>query len=598
MKDENRDRWHWLSKLIVDKRTISKNMRKVESATIRHTHKFIIKRWANVREVQKHVILWVLFMGILIAATGLQLMWYQQSYKTTAPANNGTYAEAVLGPIDTLNPLFANTSAEQSASHLMFSSLLRYDKTGNLGYDLASDMKVNDAKNIYTISIRPDAKWHDGFQLTANDVAFTIGLMQNPNTRTTLTGWKDVSIKVIDDMTIEFTLQTTYAAFEHALTFPIVPKHILGGVSPANIRENSFSQSPIGSGPFKLRFVQDIDVAAGRKIIYMARNDSYYGGIAKLERFQLHVYSTSDAIIRALSLSEVNAAADLSSSNIDSVDLDRYTVLSEPIKSGVYAIINTKSQLLQGIVLRRALQLAIETNAIREKLPVKVLSLDLPFTNDQMAGDLPKALQYDQVSAKKYLDDAGWLLNSNGVREKDGKELKLSAVTVKDSELERVLEALSGQWRDLGIVIETQVVDPNDAAQNVVQTILQPRNFDILLYRLNIGADPDVYAYWHSSQASAQGSNFANYSNPISDDALSSARARVEPTLRNAKYITFAKQWLADVPAIGLYQSTTQYISSKNVNSFDSSNILISPIDRYSDILNWSAGSQSIYKTP
>ena len=169
---------------------------------------------------------------------------------------------------------------------------------------------------------------------------------------------------------------------------------------------------------------------------------------------------------------------------------------------------------------------------------------------------------------------------------------------MKDSEFERVVEILSSQWRALGITIDVQVLDPTDVAQNVVQNILQPRNYDVLLYQLNIGADPDVYAYWHSSQAVPQGSNFSNYSNAISDDALSSARSRIEPALRNAKYITFAKQWLSDVPAIGIYQSTSQYVNSVKVNSFNSSNILISPIDRYSDILNWSAGSRGVYKTP
>ena len=131
-----------------------------------------------------------------------------------------------------------------------------------------------------------------------------------------------------------------------------------------------------------------------------------------------------------------------------------------------------------------------------------------------------------------------------------------------------------------------------------MQNILQPRNYDVLLYQLNIGADPDIYAYWHSSQISPQGLNFSNYSNTISDDALTSARSRVEPLLRNAKYLTFSRQWLSDVPAIGLYQSTSQYVTSKNTHSFDKSNTLISPINRYSDVLDWSVGSQTVYKTP
>ena len=598
MADDNRSKWYRLSKPNFNKRILTRRMRKVEGATIRHAHKFVIKRWSNVREVQWRVIVWILAMGLLIAATGLQLMWYQQSYRTTAPASDGTYAEAVLGPVDMLNPLFVSDSAEQSASYLMFSSLLRYDKTGRLNYDLATGIKINNTNTVYTINIRPDVKWHDGTKLTASDIAFTVGLMKNPNVRTTITGWKDISAKVINDTTIEFTLPAIYAAFEHALTFSIVPKHILGSIASSSIRENNFSKNPVGSGPFKLSFVQDVDTNYSRKVIYMVRNDNYYGGTADLARFQLHVYNNSDEIIKALSQNEVNAAADLLPADIKNIDSKRYIISSDSIQSGVFALINTKSALLSDVTLRRALQLATDTKSIRDKLPVRTLALDLPLTNNQLTGDLPKALQYNLDSAKKLLDDNGWKLNSQGIREKDSKHLKLSVATMKNSEFEDVLETLTGQWRVLGVTIETQVLDPTDVTRNVVQNILQPRNFDVLLYQLNIGADPDVYAYWHSSQASIQGSNFSNYSNVISDDALSSARTVVEPKLRNAKYITFINQWLADVPAIGLYQSTAQYVSSRNVKSFDSSNILISSIDRYSDVLDWSVGKRSVYKTP
>jgi len=598
MMNDNRDKWSRLPKVSFSRKTLKKRMRKVESVTIKHAHKFIIKRWSNVREVQRRVLFWVIAVGLLIAATGLQLMWYQQSYRTTAARTDGTYAEAVLGPIETLNPLFASTSAEQSASYLMFSRLMDYDKTGNLNYDLVNNIKINDAKTVYTVSIRPDAKWHDGIKLTADDVAFTVGLIKNQNTRTTISGWKDIDVKVIDDTTIEFTLQSTYAAFEHALTFPILPKHILGDVTPGSIRENSFSQNPIGSGPFKLRFIQDVDSGSSRKVVYMARNDDYYKGVAKLERFQLHVYETSDAILHALSLNEVNAAADLSSVDVTNINSKRYSLSSKSIQSGVYAILNTRSELLKDNTLRRALQQATDVGAIRNNISSSALVLDLPFTNGQLTGDIPKVTPSDQATAIKMLDDNGWKLNGQNLREKDGKLLRLSVVTIKDSELERGLESLAGQWRALGITVDTQVVDPSDVSQNSVQSVLQPRNYDVLLYRLNIGADPDVYAYWHSSQISTQGYNFANYSNMISDDALSSARSRVEPALRNAKYITFARQWLSDVPAIGLYQSTAQYVSSNNVNSFDKNNVLVSPIDRYSDVVNWSVGVKSVYKTP
>ncbi|MEI6229050.1 MAG: peptide ABC transporter substrate-binding protein [Candidatus Saccharibacteria bacterium] len=598
MPEDDLEKKSWLPNIKFSKKSIARKMRKVEGATIRHTHKFIIKRWANVRESQRHIVFWILAMGILIAATGLQLMWFQQSYKTPTGANDGVYAEAVLGPVDTLNPLFASSSAEQSASYLMFSRLTSYDKTGHLGYDLATNVSSNADKTIYTVKIRDDAHWSDGVDLTARDIVFTIGLINNPSVRTTVEGWNDVAVKAIDNFTVEFSLRSTYAAFEHALTFPIVPEHILGSVNTIAIRENSFGNSPVGSGPFIFSFTQDIDKSNGRKVIHMTHNESYYRGNAKLGRFQLHVYNNSEQIARAISAGEVNSAADLRPADLKSINDNRYNIESNPINSGVYAIVNTTSPVWQDVTLRRSLQSATNTDDILSELPDTTQQLDLPLINNQLTGDLPVAPKYDLAGAQKMLDDAGWVVGEQGIRQKDGKDLKLSIVTMKNSEFERVLEILTGQWRLLGISIETKVVDPNDVSQNVFQGILQPRNYDVLLYQLNIGADPDVYAYWHSSQASVQGSNFANYSNAVSDDALSSARVRFEPSLRNAKYITFAKQWLSDVPAIGLYQATAQYVSSKNVKSVGDENILISSIDRYSDVLNWSVGTRSVYKTP
>jgi peptide/nickel transport system substrate-binding protein len=598
MGDKKRDLWAKIPKPIFNSKILKRRMRKAEGATVRHAHKFILKRLDNVREVQRNVVIWVLVMGILIAATGLQLMWNQQSYMTEGPGKNGAYAEAVLGPINTLNPLFAETSAEQSASYLIFSRLLSYDTTGHLNYDLARNITINDAKTVYTVTIRPNVKWHDGNKLTTKDIAYTVDLMKNPNARVTDTGWNDVTTKIINNNTIEFNLKSTYSAFENALTFPILPEHILGKIAPINIRENDFSQNPIGSGPFKLNLVQNVDTKSGRKIVYMARNDKYYGGMAKLERFQLHVYDTNDSILKALSLNEVSAAAGLSPVDIQNVNTKRYNITVKPIQSGVYAVINTKSEILKDVSMRKALQSATNTPAIINKLPKGTLPLWLPITTDQLTGDLPVALKFDKSGAEKILDDNGWKLNSQKVREKDGKALKLSVVALKNSELEYVLGILTDQWRDLGITIDVKIIDPKDETQNVVQSILQPRNYDVLVYQYNIGADPDVYAYWHSSQASLNGLNYSNYSNAISDDALISARARVEPVLRNAKYLTFSRQWLADVPAIGLYQSTIQYVTSNNAMSFDKSDVLISPIDRYSDVLNWSVGSRNVYKTP
>src|SRR6187402_3007637 len=109
---------------------LARRMKRVEGATVKHARRFVFKRLDNFREVRRHIALWVLAIGVIIGATGLQFFWYQQEYRTSAFASDGTYAEAVLGPLDTLNPIFAKSSAEESAGELLFSRLVTYDKTG------------------------------------------------------------------------------------------------------------------------------------------------------------------------------------------------------------------------------------------------------------------------------------------------------------------------------------------------------------------------------------------------------------------------------------------------------------------------------------
>jgi len=576
---------------------LSRRMKKVEGATLKHARRFVFRRLDNFREVRRHIAIWIIAIGMIVGASGLQLMWYQQSYRTIAFAKDGTYAEGVQGPIDTLNPIFASTSAEEAAGNLLFSKLLAYDKTGELNYDLASSMTMSDDRTTYTVQIRPDAQWSDGLYVRARDVVFTVNLLKNPATRSTISGWNDITASVVDDRTVSFKLPAVYAAFPHALSFlPILPEHLLRDVEPGAIRENAFSNNPVGSGPFTLRFTQDVDRASGRKIIHLARNDTYYRGAPKLDRFQLHVYGNSDAIIRAITTSEVNAATDLSVTDSSKINDDRYTVERKPINSGVYALFNTTGSVLQDKKVRQALQAGTNTAAVRDVIGKDTPELHLPFIDSQVRGDVPGAVAYDKALAERLLDEAGWKLDGT-TRKKDGVALKLAVVTTKNNDFEKALESLAGQWRGLGVTITTSIVDPTDKSQNVVQNVLQPRNFDILLYQLTIGGDPDVYAYWHSSQAS-NGFNFSNYSSPVSDEALASARTRIEPDLRNAKYLTFARQWISDAPAIGLYQATSQYAYSKSVHALPADEKLVSASDRYAGVLYWSVGDRLVQQTP
>lgn len=573
-------------------------MKRVEKASTRHAHKFLVKRLDSMRNARRHITLWLVLVGVLIASTGLQLVWSHLSYKTTATDEGGTYAEALTGSVDTLNPLYATTEPELAAAHLMFSSLYTYDKTGSLHRDLADSMKVDGSGEVYTVTLRPGVYWHDGAPLSAKDIAFTVNLIKKPATLSPLRiNWQDVAVKAVNDSTVEFTLPAPYAAFPYALTFAVLPAHILGGVPAGAIRENTFSRYPVGSGPFAFKLLQSVG-AKGHKIVQMSGFDKYYRGSPKVSRFEIHAFPNRDEAVRSLVNAEVNAVSGIPASSMASLAKGDYSVSVHPVNSGVYALFNTAQPILQDKAVRQALRYATDTNALRKRFDVAVPRLDLPFVNGQLTGnDIPSAPEPDLAKAAALLDQAGWKL-VDGVRKKGEEKLLLTITTSKDDQYEKAAAGLAAQWRALGIDIRVNVIDTDKPGANLVQNVLQPRSFDVLVYELLIGADPDVYAYWHSSQIGSTGYNFSNYSNPTADAALVSARSRSEPDLRNAKYKTFARQWLDDAPAIGLYQPVVIYAANKHVVSLSGSMAFVTASDHYATVLDWSVRQQTVYKTP
>ena len=572
-------------------RGLKKHAKKAEGATVRHARRFVVNRWENIREVRLHVILWLSGVGALIAITGLQMIWFQQSYVTVAAKSGGTYAEALRGPVNTLDPLYATTPAEVAASRLLFSSLYSLDTSGHIRGDIAQSM-ANDADKVFTVQLRRDARWHDGQPLTADDVVFTVELMKNPAVRSVMNAsWRDIAVKKIDAYSVQFTLPAAYAAFPQALTFSIVPQHLLKAIEPAAIRESGFSDAPIGSGPFTLRLLQKVNETTGRKIVHLAANKGFYGGAPRLDRFQLHVYGDDDSIARALRTGEVSSASDVSSTVASTIDAKRYDTIIKPTNSGVYALFNTAQPLLKDATIRRALQVGVDTVAVRKQLFGNLQPMDLPFAKRQVPGsESLSAEPHSKETAMKMLSDNGWALQ-NGIRVKNGEKLTLRLVTRKNGDYEKVLTVLAGQWRQLGVDVQTQVVNNN---QDFAQQVLQQRDYDVLIDELIIGSDPDVFAYWHTKGPQ----NFSSYSSVASDDALASARSRSDPALRAVKYVAFAKQWLADVPAIGLYQSNFIYVQTRNNSSIQPGDVIVEPNEHYAGVKYWTAEQGAVYKTP
>lgn len=598
MDNDKQGGWNKFTGAGFDRKGALRRLKKAELASTRHARRFLVDRLENAKLVRREVGIWAVLIGLMIAGMGLQFGMSQRGYMVQSPRAGGTYAEATLGPVSNLNPLFAASSAEVSLGRLVFSSLYSYDTTGALRQDLATKMTTNEAGNQYTIAIRKDAKWHDGQAVTAKDVVFTLNLIKNPATRATelRKNWLDVAVRSIDDYTVEFNLPGASAAFPHSLTFPVLPVHILSTINAGAVRESTFSRSPVGSGPFAFKLLQKADALMNHEVVHLVANRDYYAGKPRLDQFELYAYKSQDDIKAALKGSEVNGATDIS--NVTDTELGAsYAVNPVPVDSGVYALLNNKNPILSDQKVRKALQIGTDTKKVRDAIGGRVKPLSLPFVDGQVAATMPNLPAYNAAEAAVMLDDAGWKIVGTE-RQKDGAPLKLTITTTKDVQQIQAAEELKKQWNALGVQVTVTSMDSTNVSTGFVQNVLQARGFDVLIYELSIGADPDVYAYWHSSQATATGYNFANYSNKNSDAALASARFRSETELRSAKYASFARQWVDDAPALALYQSVVEYVTNKDNVSLGQSAKLVQPVDRYANVTWWSVEASPVYKTP
>lgn len=585
-------------KLRLGYKRLALRVKHAEGATQRHASRFILRRIENVRLVMTEIMIWLAAIALLIAGLGIQYSWNSQGSKKDGAKSGGVYVEGVIGNISTLNPLLAASEPEQAVSRLLFSSLYNYDVTGALHTDLAESMTVKDDK-VYTIKLR-NAVWYDGKKLTAEDVVYTINLIKNPQVRSPLrVNWLDISARAIDDSTVEFMLPAVYAGFSHALTFPVIPKHILQSVSPSSMREADFSSNPVGSGPFAVKRVQTSESTSSTDVVRMEPNTKYYGAVSTLSRLELRAYGNESLLVKAVNSGEVSAASGLSLSAADNIKSKQYSTKHWLLNKGVYLLINNRSQTLQDARVRQALRYATDTSSIRATVGDNVARLDTPILQSQIAQKLPAAPDYNLDKAKALLKEAGWTYNQGQWKGKDGRPLAVAVTTSSGrDEYKKIVDALKQQWSKLGVDVQLREIDTSSTTTSFVQSVLQPRDYDALLYELELGADPDVFAYWHSSQASASGYNFANYSNRTVDNDLVGGRSRTNSALRAAKYIQFVNQWLNDAPAIGLYQSVGSYVLNNGASIVEPRGSLNTMNDRYADVTTWSTGRASVYKTP
>ncbi|MFA6273443.1 MAG: hypothetical protein WC673_03075 [Candidatus Paceibacterota bacterium] len=126
------------------------------------------------------------------------------------------------------------------------------------------------------------------------------------------------------------------------------------------------------------------------------------------------------------------------------------------------------------------------------------------------------------------------------------------------------------------------------------QTVIRPRKYDALLFGEIIGRDPDLFAFWHSSQRNDPGLNVALYANIKADKFLEEARTIADQGARLEKLVAFSEEIKKDIPAIFLYSPDFMYVLPEKIKGFAFGRLTI-PSDRFANINQWYVETDKVW---
>lgn len=508
-------------------------------------------------------------------------------YLKITPISGGLYSEGMLGSYTNSNPIFATNDVDSSVSKLLFSSLLTYSQENQLVGDLASDWSVDAEGTTYTINLRQDVEWHDGEGFDADDVLFTYKSIQDPDARSPyFSSWQGIEIQAVDKYTITMKLPNVLASFPYSLTTGILPEHILSDLDADELRGDLFNTVlPVGTGPFEWSDVEVRgDTAEDREQrIALRASDKYYDGRPNISEFIIRAFLDEQTLADAYSKGELNAVAGALSISLDGGSTNEINI---PLTGGVMVFLNNSSEAFKDKKVRQAVTMATNTNEIIAAQERSTVGIDGPLLPEHIGyRKNVTQLGFNIAKANKILDEAGWKLNKEtGVREKSGKSLVININTLSNSEYASVATMLQKQWKVAGIDVNI-----SSLAQRELQSVIEDRSYDALMYGIVMGLDPDQFAYWHSTQADPRSQrrlNFSEYKSSKADSALEAGRTRTDPKLRAAKYLPFLQTWRDDSPAIALYRPRYIYTTHNKLYNFEPIGIN-SPTDRFANVENW-----------
>jgi peptide/nickel transport system substrate-binding protein len=455
------------------------------------------------------------------------------------------------------NPLlYVNTGTENVPETCMFDALWDVDEQGNFVPNLAT--KVPTKQNggisadglVWKIELRPDVKWTDGQKFSARDVEFTYRTIIDPKIAIRSRSGFDLikNFKVVDDTHIEIELIKPYMPFAWAWqNMHIVPEHLLS--KEPNINTAAYNSAPIGTGPFLLK-----QRVAGSHMIY-ERNPDYHMGPPKFKQF-IHKFVPDQLVLYGqMKTGEIDYMG------LSGVPNDRWAearampdrdLLTAPQPFVQFIYFNCGKPQFKDPKVRKALYMACEMQKSIDDVyfgtQVRTLSYLQP-THWAYNKDLKDTTPNPEMAAKM-LDEAGWKIGADGVREKDGVKMKFTCSTTAGVPSRQNSQALFQQnWKKIGVEMEIK----NMPASVVWGEYTTQSQYDteLVAWEPTVGMDPDYTARVHSKMIPAKGgtgSNYSQYENAEVDRLLELGVTQGNIEDRKATYARIQEILLEEVP--------------------------------------------------
>jgi len=384
-----------------------------------------------------------------------------------------------------------------------------------------------------TFRLRRDARFHDGHPFDAGDVVFTWRAIMDPaNLSPRRSDFEPIqAVTALDAHTVRVTYRRLFSPAVNVWTIGILPEHLLGPAPDARapdaparggMRESAFNRAPVGTGPF--RFVR----WASDELVHLERHPHYHEGAPLYHDYYYRVLP--DTLTQEL---EFRAGA------VDTYQAEphqaeryrrdpRYRAFSALIPGYTYIGYNLRKPPFDDVRVRRALGMAIDTDAIiRHVLFDEGERVTGPYASiTRWYDDDVPALPFDAARASRLLAEAGFRRGADGWLERDGKRLEFNLITNNGNLRRKAVASIVQQaWQRIGVKCNVQLFE----WAVFLKDFVNPGQFDAVVLGWRLSLDPDLYQIWHSSQTDPNELNFIGYRDAESDRLIEALRREYDP---------------------------------------------------------------------